>query len=127
MLESHIVFLAQAYTFSWLFGEASPLLHAATLFTLLCFLAHPRSSFRHQRLWSTHDFLQLLFSGHHVHSVVMHIDIMTWHYVATMTLMLATNLPFETIRRCDLVLDALVFDLCMQIFALMRCIIENRF
>ena len=109
MIESHAVFLAQAYAISCLFGTISPLLHAAALFTLLCFVAHPRSSFAHQTLWSTKDFVKLLFSGHHAHSMVMHVVILTWHYVGTVTLMLATGLPFETIWRVDLALDTLVF------------------
>ena len=73
MLESHVVFFVQAYAASFFLGQTSPLLHAAAFFTLLCFFAHPRSAFAHQTLWSTKDFVKLLFSGHHAHSMVMHV------------------------------------------------------
>ena len=108
MLESHAVFFIQAYAASFLLGQTSPLLHGAAFFTLLCFFAHPRSKFSNQTLWSTKDFVKLLFSGHHAHSMVMHVNIMAWHYIGTVTLMLATGLPFDTIWRVDLALDALV-------------------
>jgi len=108
MLESHAVFFIQAYAASFLLGQSSPLLHGAAFFTLLCFFAHPRSKFANQTLWSTKDFVKLIFSGHHAHSMVMHVNIMAWHYIGTVTFMLATGLPFDTIWRVDLALDALV-------------------
>ena len=105
MLESHAVFFIQAYAASFFLGQTSPLLHGAALFTLLCFFAHPRSKFANQTLWSMKDFVKLLFSGHHAHSMVMHVNIMAWHYIGTVTFMLATGLPFDTIWRADLALD----------------------
>lgn len=108
MLESHAVFFIQAYAASFFLGQTSPLLHGAAFFTLLCFFAHPRSKFANQTLWSTKDFVKLLFSGHHAHSMVMHVNIMAWHYIGTLTFMLATGLPFDTIWRADLALDVRV-------------------
>ena len=108
MLESHAVFFIQAYAASFFLGQTSPLLHGAAFFTLLCFFAHPRSKFANQTLWSTKDFVKLLFSGHHAHSMVMHVNIMAWHYIGTVTFMLATGLPFDTIWRADLALDVRV-------------------